>query len=180
MQYNLKFQRFNSVLLFFSPESWNYAGRSVHGTDPCCFLTCLVLWELCEILLGFPRSLASTEQRKESRTPKALMLRNKHVNTILFVFRGQLRTPYMRVFFFFWKSRPWFWSLNCSSSLLARAKHKCRLKDFSWLQIKDCKMYYCLCSMCFFCFFQKPAGNRLRLYCATLTLASMYVIHTVS
>lgn len=100
MQYNLKFQRFNSVLLFFSPESWNYAGRSVHGTDPCCFLTCLVLWELCEILLGFPRSLASTEQRKESRTPKALMLRNKHVNTILFVFRGQLRTPYMLGFFF--------------------------------------------------------------------------------
>lgn len=35
------------------------------------------------LMLGFPRSLASTEQqRKESRTPKALMLRNKHMNAI--------------------------------------------------------------------------------------------------
>lgn len=138
-----------------------------------CFHSVLFL-KLCGILLGFPRNLASTEQRKESRTPKALMLRNKHVNTIFLCLGVSwgLRTCCF-FFFFSWKSRPWFLALNCSSSLLARAK----LKDFSWLQIKDCKMYCCSCSVCFFCcFFPETCGQQTETLCQTDT--GFYVHYT--
>ncbi len=112
----------------------------------------------CVCFLGLPRSLASIQRKiKETskKKNKELMLRNIHMNTIFLCLgvSGGLCTCC-----FSWKSRPWFWSLNCSSSLTTRAKLKSRLTDFSW----PC------------CFYQKPAGSRLR------HVHFAYIIHTAS
>lgn len=139
-------------MFFFLPES--YAGRSVPGTSSCCLLNYplrvqfICLLSVCVCVCAswvFQGALPPFKERSKKRVknPKELMLRNIHMNTIFLCLgvSGGLCTCC-----FSWKSRPWFWSLNCSSSLTTRAKLKSRLTDFSW----PC------------CFYQKPAGSRLR------------------